>query len=134
MYNDDMVVYTTEQQRAFMSSVSGYLMREKPAVNMIFGATYWETTVVLGAGAVAGCMQMAGVPRLYYMPIAVTTCDYTLIGEELYAAAAYVENVPHEMATIQAQDWLKAIMIVILILGTIASSIGSDIISKFLGW
>ena len=133
MYNDNMVVYTTEQQRAFMSSVSGYLMREKPAVNMIFGATYWETTVVLGAGAVAGCMNLAGVPRLYYMPLAVTACDYTLIGEELYAAAAYVEKTPHEMASIQAQDWLKALMILILISGTFAISIGSNAIVNLLG-
>jgi len=134
MYNDDMVVYTTEQQRAFMSSTNSYLLGTKPAVNMFFGAAYWESTTLIGAGATAGCMQIFGVSRPASMVLSVCACDYTLLGEELFAGAAFVDKRPHQLATIQTNDWIKLILIVIIVIGMVAAASGHKEINNLLRW
>jgi hypothetical protein len=55
--------------------------------------------------------------------------DYVLIGPELFAAGAYCSRDPESKSTIAGQDLTNMLMLVILILGTLASLIGSDIIT-----
>jgi hypothetical protein len=108
MYSDDMIEYTGNDQRAY-------------------GAC-------LGAGAVIGAMQLAGTSRIYYQPFMVATCDYSFIGDELYAAAAKIGDVPEELAIIQAIDITKAISIILLVLSVILTVAGTDFYSQLIGW
>lgn len=134
MYSPDMVVYVGEEQRAFMSAVMGYIMRERPATNMIFGATKWETINQLGTGAVAGCVNLGGTPRLYYLPIVICCCDYFLIAEELYAAAAVVDKAPPQLGSIFGQDLIKAMLLLLILLSVILSSAGTDWFVRLIDW
>jgi hypothetical protein len=134
MYNPDMVVYVGEEQRAFMSSVMGHIMRDRPATNMIFGATKWETITQLGTGAVAGCVNLGGTPRLYYLPIVICVCDYFLIGEELYAAAALVDKAPPQLGSIHGQDLFKMLLLVLIILAVLSASSGSMWFDNMINW
>jgi hypothetical protein len=118
-----------------MSSVMGYIMRERPATNMIFGATLWETITQIGTGAVAGCVNLGGTPRLYYLPIVICCCDYFLIGEELYTAAALVDKAPPQLGSILGQDIIKIIAGIFIILSVILSTIGSpDWFLRIIDW
>ncbi len=126
MYTPDMVYYTSEEQRALMSAMMGYIMRERPAVNCIFGATKYETIHSVGTGAIAGSMQFAGTPRLYYLPIILCTCDYALIGEEVYAAGAVVTGEPHQLGSVRGVDFFKMIIIALIAISVILSSAGTD--------
>ena len=58
------------------------------------------------------------------MPFFVTTCDYTLIGEELYAASAYLSREPIQLGTLRGQDFGKAFILVVLALGTLLATVG----------
>jgi hypothetical protein len=58
------------------------------------------------------------------LPFFVATCDYTLIGEELYAAGAYLTREPVLLGSMRGQDIAKAIVILIGIAGIIATSFG----------
>jgi len=134
MYDPNMVVYVGEEQRAFMSSVLGYIMRERPATNMIFGATKWETITQLGVGSVAGSVNLGGTPRMYYLPIVICTCDYFLIGEELYAAAAVVDKAPPQLGSIAGQDYLKMLLMALILLAVILSSARTDWFERLINW
>jgi hypothetical protein len=134
MYSPDMVYYVGEYQTAFMTSVMGYILRERPAVNMIFGATLWETINQLGAGAIAGCIQLGGTPRLYYIPIMICVCDYLLIGEELYVAGAALEGTPGSIGYFRGQDLFKILLIVLFILAAAASTAGFNLIGYLSTW
>ena len=46
------------------------------------------------------------------------TCDYTLIGEELYAASAYLSRDPALVGTLRGQDVGKGFLLVGLVVGT----------------
>ncbi|MBH0184965.1 MAG: hypothetical protein HP477_05995, partial [Nitrospira sp.] len=54
----------------------------------------------------------------------VTTCDYTLIGEELYAASAYLSKEPVQIGTLRGQDIGKAIILSTIVIGTVLATIG----------
>jgi hypothetical protein len=134
MFDVNMVVYTGEEQRAFMSSVMGHLMRDRPATNMIFGATFWETIIQLGTGAVAGCVNLGGTPRLYYLPIVICCCDYFLIGEELYTAAAVVDKSPPQLGSVFGQDLIKLGAMILILLSVILISAGTDWFGRLQNW
>jgi len=127
LYRDDMVVYAGDHQQPYSAAIMGYIMREKPAANMMFGGIKYETMNTLGAGAIAGCMQAAGTPRLYYQPFLVAACDYAMIGDELFAAAALVRRKPEELGGILGQDIIKMIALGLIVLAIALITAGSDL-------
>jgi len=58
------------------------------------------------------------------LPFLVTTCDYTLMGEELYAATAYLTREPRLLGSLKAQDWLKMAVAVALVGGVVFAGLG----------
>ena len=60
------------------------------------------------------------------LPFFVAATDYTLIGEELYAASAYLGREPLLLGALKAQDWAKGMLLICLILGTIFASLHLD--------
>jgi len=59
-------------------------------------------------------------------------CDYTLIGEELYAAGASLSGDPIQMGSIRGQDAAKAIFFVLIVVGVILKLAGIDAIEEWL--
>ena len=83
-------------------------------------------------GQAAGAIQIAGTADVTQLPFFVTTCDYTLLGEELYAASAYLSREPVLLGSIKAQDTAKAILMVIMASGIILLAFNTDIIVRLL--
>ena len=53
-------------------------------------------------------IQIAGTASQSQIPFFVTACDYTLIGEEFFAASAYLSQTPELMGGLKGQDMMKA--------------------------
>ena len=122
-YRSDQVTFVPTQP-ALKSAVVGTYEREKPAANFVLGALYWETVVVCEAGARAGAMQIGGTGRLYQIPFIASLCDYSLLGEELLAAGAYVSGEKAQLGSILASDVLRMLIValsVLIMLGGIFS-------------
>jgi len=100
------------------------MLREKPAANFFMGSYFAESLLLTETGASTGAIQIAGTDSDHQLPFFVTTCDYTLIGEELYAASAYLSREPVRVGTLRGQDFGKAILMVAPILGTWLSTSG----------
>jgi len=135
MYSSEMIEFVGDgQQRAYMAAVMGYLSRERPAANIMLGAGFYETYIVLGAGAVAGCLQIAGTPRLYYQGTIVALSDYPLIGQELYAAAAEITGNPPDLGSLAGQDYSIIICLILMIVTALLATAGTTLWSKLLAW
>ena len=80
-------------------------------------------------GAQAGAFQIAGTDSVLQLPFFVTACDYTLMGEELYAASAYLSREPILLGSLKAQDYGKLIALLILVGFTILAFLGVDLLS-----
>jgi len=134
LFTPDTVVYVGESQPAFQASVVSYLMDEKPATNFMFGGITAEAIQTLGAGAVAGSMQFAGTARMFYFPFILCLCDYSLIGEELFAAAAAVSGESAQLGVIKGQDVSKFVVLALLILGIILGTMGNGFFAELMAW
>jgi Domain of unknown function (DUF6754) len=121
-YNEDAVFFLSGRQFAYAAAVSGIMMREKPATNFFFGMFYAESLILAETGAATGAIQIAGTDQVAQLPFFIATCDYTLIGEELYAASAYLSDDPVLVGSLKALDWAK-----IVIMTTIAVGLGMRI-------
>jgi len=131
-YKDDMVTYITYDQFAYTASVTGKMVRERPATNFFIGSFFAESLILAETGQSVGAIQIAGTAELAQLPFFVTACDYTLIGEELYAASAYLSREPLLLGTIKAQDTIKAILMIAMGVGIVALALGSDIVRRLL--
>ena len=131
-YNENDVFYVTSEQFPFTAAVNGLMLRERPATNFYLGKFYAESLILAETGFQAGSMQIAGTDELTQIPFFVAACDYTLMGEELYAASAYLSKDPLQLGTLKAQDLAKVIIVIILLLGIILTSLGTDIVSRLL--
>ncbi|HEX7078765.1 MAG TPA: DUF6754 domain-containing protein [Candidatus Eisenbacteria bacterium] len=125
LYRDEMVNYVTYDQFAYTAAVSGRMIREKPAANFLIGYFFAESLILAETGQSTGAMQIAGTADPTQLPFFVATCDYTLIGEELYAASAYLSREPVLLGSIRAQDIIKALCIVWGLVGIVAASLGA---------
>ncbi|MEW6411559.1 MAG: DUF6754 domain-containing protein [Candidatus Zixiibacteriota bacterium] len=121
-YKEDTVHFVTSLQFAYVAAVNGIMLRELPATNVYMGKFFAESLLLAETGAVAGSIQIAGTDEIAQIPFFIVACDYTLIGEELYAASAYLGREPILLGSLKAQDIAKAAVIVLALLGLVAAN------------
>ncbi len=118
-YSDDMVNYVTDEQFGYVAAVDGIMVREKPATIFLLGAFFAESLILAETGNSIGAIQIAGTARPAQLPFFIAACDFTLIGEELFAASAYLSGEPRQLGSLKGQDVGKGIAMVAIIIGTI---------------
>lgn len=124
-YSDDMVNYITDEQFGYVAAVDGIMVRQKPAACFYLGAFFAESLIIAETGNSIGAIQIAGTAMPAQLPFFVAACDFTLIGEELFAASAYLSNEPKQLGSLKGQDVGKAIAMVVIVVGAIAATLAS---------
>ena len=123
-YNKDIVRFVAGEQFAFTATVNGMMMRDRPAANIYMGAFFAESLLWAETGNAAGSIQIAGTARPEQLPFFIAACDYTLMGEELYAASAYLSHEPLMLGGLKGQDLMKVLIIVSIIIGVVLMTLG----------
>ena len=118
-FKQDSVFFVTDQQFAYAAAVDGLMVREKPATNFFLGMFWAESLILAETGAQTGAIQIAGTDQVFQLPFFITACDYTLIGEELYAASAYLSREPLLLGSLKAQDYGKLLILVVVVVGSV---------------
>ena len=131
-FKEEMVSYITYDQFAYAAAVTGKMVRERPATNFLIGYFFAESLILAETGQSTGAIQIAGTAAPTQLPFFVTTCDYTLMCEELYAASAYLSREPILLGSIKAQDIAKAIIIITIAVGIVEYFFGSSVFKDFL--
>jgi len=123
-FKEDSNFFITTDQFSYTAAVDGIMLRKKPAANFFMGAYFAESLLLTETGASTGAIQIAGTDSDHQLPFFVTTCDYTLIGEELYAASAYLSKEPVQIGTLRGQDIGKAFILSVIGVGTLVATAG----------
>lgn len=129
-YNDNMVYYITGDQFGYAAAVDGIMLREKPSTIFLMGHFYAESLILAETGHSVGAIQIAGTADPSQLPFFIAACDYTLIGEEFFAASAYLSEDPRLLGSLKTQDAGKAVAIISIIIGSILISFGFDWIAR----
>ena len=123
-FKEDSNFFITTDQFSYTAAVDGLMLRKRPAANFFMGSYFAESLLLTETGASTGAIQIAGTDSDHQLPFFVTTCDYTLIGEELYAASAYLSREPVQVGTLRGQDVGKGVILIVLVVGTVLATVG----------
>ena len=104
-YRAEDIAYVTSSQFGYAAAVDGMIARLKP--NSV------------------GAIQIAGTDSTIQLSFFIVACDYTLIGEELFAASGYLSGDKSILASVRAQDMLKVLIAVFIIVAVIWSTISA---------
>ncbi len=128
-YKDDYVRYLTESQFGYAGAINGIILRERPATCFFIGPFFAESLLMAETGNQIGAVQIAGTDQVLQLPFFVTACDYTLLGEEVYAASAYLSREPILLGSLKAQDFGKFLVLLILVFLTVLSFFNLNLLS-----
>jgi hypothetical protein len=124
-YSEDMVQYITDEQFGYVAAVNGIMVRERPATVFLLGAFFAESLILAETGNSVGAIQIAGTARPAQLPFFIAACDFTLIGEELFAASAYLSNEPKALGSLKGQDVGKGIAMIAIVVGVAIATIAA---------
>lgn len=124
-YDPTSVRYLSSEQFAFASGYMGMIHREKVAGAFLFGTFAAESLILAEAGQQVGAIQVAATVSNEQIPFFITTCDYTLIGEELYAAGAFLSGDPVQTGSLRGQDVAKAFILLLITFGIVQATYSS---------
>lgn len=122
-YDGNSVRFISPEQFAYVAAVGGIMLRDKPAAHIFMGAFYAESLLLAETGFQTGAIQVAGTANVHQLPFFVVACDYTLIGEELYAASAYLSGEPKLVGGLKGADMMKVLIILLVLLGCILETL-----------
>jgi hypothetical protein len=129
-FNQDLIYYVTDEQFGFVAYIQGMMARERPAACFYMGAFFAESLILAEMGNTIGAIQVAGTAMPAQLPFFVAACDYTLIGEEFFAASAYLSGEPDQLGSLKGQDVGKIIVAVGIVVGvalaTLANILGPE--------
>ncbi len=117
------ISYVSSSQFGYAAAVDGILVRERPAAVFLIGTFEAESLILAETGNSIGAIQIAGTDSTIQLAFFVVACDYTLIGEEVFAASGYLTQEPDIVGTILAQDWMKILIALLLVIATISATI-----------
>ncbi|MBN1807723.1 MAG: hypothetical protein JW909_01560 [Planctomycetes bacterium] len=117
LFQPENTPYLSGDQFAYASGYMGMVHRDNAGACLLFGAFAAESLVLAEAGQQVGAMQVAATTSYTQVPFFITTTDYTLIGEEVYAAGAYLSDDPVQKGSVGGQDFAKAVLLALFLVG-----------------
>ena len=133
-FNEKDIFYLTQDQFGFAAGVDGIMLREKPGAIFLQGVFYAEALILAETGHSVGAIQIAGTDRVTQLPFFIAACDYTLIGEEMFAASSYLSRDPVMLGSIKGSDAAKVAIISVILVGAILGILGGLNIGPFGTW
>jgi len=133
-YRPDDIAYVTSSQFGYAAAVDGMITRLKPASIFLLGTFEAESLILAETGNSVGAIQIAGTDSTIQLAFFIVACDYTLIGEELFAASGYLSGDRSILASVRAQDIMKVIIGLFLIVAGVLATIGALYGMALSGW
>jgi hypothetical protein len=122
-YRAEDVRFVSSDQFAYAAGVIGILNREQVSATFLFGGFYAESLLLAEAGHQVGAIQVAGTPSTTQIPFFLAACDYVIIGDEFYAASAYLSREPTLLGSLVGQDFAKLVILATIVIGIVAVSV-----------
>lgn len=131
LYNSEDVRFLAAGSSELALASVDLMHKEKTASHFMFGVYDFSTLILSELGHQTGAIQIAGTADYYQVPFFIASCDYTVIGEELYAASAYLTREPTMLGSLIGQDYGKIAVLVVIIIGTLAITLGPKLVIYF---
>ncbi len=118
-FHGDDIFYISSSQFGYAAAVDGLISRSRPASIFLLGTFEAESLIMAETGNNVGAIQIAGTDSTIQLAFFIVACDYTLVGEELFAASGYLTKNQAILSSVKAQDVMKIIIAVFVIVAVI---------------
>jgi hypothetical protein len=109
---------------AFAAGSMPTIHDEHVSANFFAGHLGTEIALLTEAGERSRSLTVAGTDSIHAQAVLYATSDEPLLGEELYAAGAYLDAGPAHLASLRMQDILRWVLIAAIVIGAIFKSLG----------
>ncbi len=109
---------------AFAAGTQPIIADEDVSANILIGHFGPEVALIMEAGERKGNLTLAGSDHLVGQSVLYAGFQEPLIGEEIYAGSAYLKASPLHMASLQAQDFMRWLIIFAILGGSILQFLG----------
>lgn len=100
-----------------------FLAHSQPVSNVMIGSFGPEAGLIAEAGAKQELTQVAGSTDARALAVLQPFADHLLVGEEVFAAGAYLDRRPGQLARLRAQDWARVVLIIVIVVAAILRSV-----------
>ncbi len=125
---------TQEQTNAlpYLTGAADVVEHENTEVNIAIGYFGPEYLLLGEAGVRSGANQIVGSSEPSAIPLMLTSAEpeQVLIGEEIFAGGAYLQQRPSHIASLAAQDVLRIVVIIAIIVGVLLATIAPDLLDS----
>ncbi len=104
---------------AYAAGVMDLLNHERVIANVMVGAFGDEFLLIAEPGAQRNLLQAGGTSNPQVLPFVFTSVSHPLFGEEIYAAGAYLNARRTHIGSLLAQDMMRGILVLIVVLGIV---------------
>jgi hypothetical protein len=115
----EQIRFLSTTSEVFAMGVARTIEETRAGCAIFYGPFDFTSLLMAEPGARMGVYQIASEPSLWQVPFFVCTCAHTIMGEEFFAAGAYVSPDPTMKASLFAQDIIKVIFAALIVVGTI---------------
>ncbi|HCE00466.1 MAG TPA: hypothetical protein DER07_05445 [Armatimonadetes bacterium] len=133
-FDPQSVRFVTDRQFAFAAGVAGLIYRERVAAAFLMGDWYAESLIVAESANAVGAIQVAASTITTQTPFLIAACDYVMIGDEFYAASAYLSREPVLVGSLVGQDWSKLAIAVLIVASSLYGSFEKRFVQQTMEW
>jgi hypothetical protein len=101
---------------SYAAGVSDIVQHSNAGSNLLMGRFGAEIGIILEAGGRENMDQIVGSDDPVALAVGSAMSDDLLIGEELFAAGAYLKGSPSQLASLQVQDIMRLIVAAAILL------------------
>jgi hypothetical protein len=111
---------------SFAAGVLPIASDKQSSTSILVGSFGPEVALITDACERSGNLTMGGTDDISSQAILYATANEPLIGEELYAGGAYLDIGPIHTASLQAQDILRWLLVIVILVGILFNLLGFD--------
>jgi hypothetical protein len=96
-----------------------FLAHSQPVSNVMIGSFGPEVGLIAEAGVKQGLSQVAGSTDARALAVLQPSADHLLVGEEIFAAPAYLDRRPGHLGRLRAQDLARFLLLVVILIAAL---------------
>jgi len=113
---------------SFTAGTMPIIRDEQVSISVLAGNFGSEAVLMTDAAERSGSPTIGGTDNLSGQAVLYAAADETLIGEEVFAGGAYLGAGPMHEASLTMQDFVRALIVLLMIIASALNLIGIDII------
>jgi hypothetical protein len=109
---------------SYAAGLPTVLGTEDISVHMLIGSFGAEGALAADFGERRNLFVLGGTDDVQAQALLYVAADHPLIGEEVFAGGAYLEGAPLHRASLTAQDWVRMLVVIAVVVGVILRTFG----------